>query len=782
VSLRFSVPLLPAAACAALLLGPRLFAQDTRSVTEPRLPPVCAVLDARLSAPAGRLPAADERRLDTARIQAAIDSCAAGHAVELRAERSGNVFLAGPIRLRGGVTLVIDKGAALFGSRDPRLYDLAPGSCGVVDRRGHGCKPLILADRAPGSAIMGDGAIDGRGGETLLGQKLTWWDLAHIAKVRDLQQSCFRLVVVRHSDNFVLYRITLRNSPNFHVLVQQTDGFTAWGVRIDTPRTARNTDGIDPASSTNVSILHSWISDGDDDVAIKAGGLGPATHMTIADDRFYSGHGMSIGSETNGGVNAIVVRNLTIDGADNGIRIKSDRSRGGLVEKISYDDVCMRDVKNPILMTPLYTAHAGDLLPEYRRIVLRDVHIVTPGRITLDGLDADHRLGLTFDNVFADGIRPEEIRAQDAEIALGPRMGNLVPGGQGVSVTRAAASQPGTPLNCAGRFVPFEAAASVPNSAESVPPVDRAMYVAADGTGEFVSVQQAVNAAPANGAVIHIAPGVYRGSVTIDKPNIRLVGLDRDPSKVILVDDRSAGTSGGTLHSATVNVRGDNFLAEGITFENDWNTTHPQLPEGSQALALMVTGDHSIFRDVRVLGNQDTLYAGSRNCSPNAEPCAPARQYFTHCYIAGNVDFIFGDGKAVFDRCEIHSTSHHGGFITAQAKHYPAQDSGFVFRDCRLTADPGVSDVYLGRPWRKYATAIFLNTQMGGFIAPAGWREWHPGETQRLKTAFYAEYRSKGPGAEPSRREPWSHQLKASQTAAYSTPKFLDGWKPDAQR
>ncbi len=470
--MRFRSPhrFLLAVALAWLLLAPSLLGQDTRSIAEPRFPVPCTVLDASLSAPDGRLPAADEQRLDTARIQAAINACASGHAVELRALHAGDLFLTGPVQLRPCVTLLIEQGVTLFASRDPRLYDLSPGSCGVVDKRGHGCKPLILADHAPGSGIMGDGIIDGRGGETLLGQKQTWWDLAHIAKVHDLQQSCFRLVVVNHSDNFVLYRITLRNSPNFHVLVQQTDGFTAWGVKIDTPRTARNTDGIDPASSTNVSILHSWISDGDDDVAIKAGKLGPATHMTIADDHFYYGHGMSIGSETNGGVSAIRVRNLTIDGADNGIRIKSDRSRGGLVQDVSYDDVCMRNVRNPILLTPLYTTHSGDLLPEYRDITLRNVRIVTPGRITLDGLDARHKLSLTFDNVFVDQLQPKDIRAADANITLGPGIGNLTPIGSDVTLNRAPGSQPGTPLPCDGRFPPFPAEKTGPASTEAAPP------------------------------------------------------------------------------------------------------------------------------------------------------------------------------------------------------------------------------------------------------------------------------------------------------------------------
>lgn len=475
--LPFSTCLISRVALAGLLLAGPLAAQDMRHVTEPSFPAVCVVLDAHLSAPDGHLPAADEQRLDTARIQAAIDGCMPGHAVELRATRDGNVFLTGPLQLRTGVTLLVDAGTALYASRDPRLYDLTPGSCGVVDKKGHGCKPLIFAGHAPGSGIMGDGVIDGRGGETLRGEKVTWWDLAHIAKIRDLQQSCFRLVVVRHSNNFVLYRITLRNSPKFHVVVEQTDGFTAWGVKINTPSTARNTDGIDPSSSSNVSILHSWISDGDDDVAIGAGAGGPATHITVADDHFYFGHGMSIGSETHGGVSAIYVSHLTIDGGVNGIRIKSDRSRGGLVQDVSYDDVCMRNVRNPILMTPLYTTHEGDLLPEYRDITLRNVHSVTPGRVTLEGLDAAHPLGVTFDNVFVDGLQAKDIRAAFADVTVGPEIGNLTPSGDNVTVTRAPDSHSGTPVACS--FIPFPTNTTVPASAENTPPEDPSLYVAA---------------------------------------------------------------------------------------------------------------------------------------------------------------------------------------------------------------------------------------------------------------------------------------------------------------
>jgi len=765
-------------------LSADLPAQDRRTVVEPHIPAVCTKLEAKLSAPRGVLSDADERRMDTDRIQKAIDHCQAGKAVELHGSGARNVFLAAPFRLQPGVTLLIDANTVLYASRNPRDYDISPGGCGVVDQNGHGCKPLIIADHAPHSAIMGDGAIDARGGETLLGQNTSWWDLAHIAKINDTKQNCTRILIVRESDDFILYRITLRNSPNFHVAVEKTNGFTAWGVKIDTPATARNTDGIDPSASTNVSIVHSYIRTGDDNVAIKAGKAGGSSHITVAHNHFYSGHGMSIGSETSGGVSAIRVSDLSIDGADNGIRIKSDPSRGGLVQDVVYDDVCIRNVRNPIILTPKYTLAKGDLFPIYRDITLKDVHVVTPGQITLDGFDGQHKLGVALDNVFADGLSASAIHASNAELSLGPRLGNLISGGEssgeGVTATQRPGSSAGMPVACEGRFEEYPANPTAPRSASIAPPVDNTLYVGADGSGDFYSIQKALDVAPADGAMLLIAPGIYREAILITKPNIRLRGSNADASRTVIVFDQSAGTSGGTLHSATAEIRGDNFRAENLTLANDWNATHAQVPVGSQALAVLVAADKAIFNNVRFLGNQDTLYAGSRNCAPDGEPCTPTRQYFTHCYVEGNVDFIFGDSKAVFDHCEIHSTPHSEGFLTAQSKHYPTEDSGFVFNHCTLTAAAGAENIWLGRPWRPYAKVIFLNTEMGAHILPAGWREWHPGETHSIETVYYAEYNSTGPGAHVGERESHTKLLTAAEAAQFETKTFFDGWDPAA--
>ena len=380
----------PSSACglAALLAlsGAAATAQDRRTVVEPRFPPACTVLEARLDAPGGLLSEESERRPDTERLQEAIDRCPAGQAVKLTRAGEKHVFLTGPLRLKPGVTLWVDAHAAALrlaqpaglrrGARELRI--LTP-----TNARGRGCRPLLLAEDAPGSGVMGDGAIDGRGGAVLLGQDLTWWQLAKKAKVLDLPAELPAGPGRAALQRFTLYRITIRSSPSFHVVAEQTDGFTAWGVKIRTPRTARNSDGIDPSSSTNVTIAHCHIDTGDDNVAIKAGGAGPATHMTIAHNHFYSGHGMSIGSNTNGGARAIRVVDLTIDGADNGLRIKSDRSRGGLVEDVSYENVCMRNVANPIVLTTMYTTFPGDRLPVYRDIRLKDVRSVTTGWSTV---------------------------------------------------------------------------------------------------------------------------------------------------------------------------------------------------------------------------------------------------------------------------------------------------------------------------------------------------------------------------------------------------------------
>jgi polygalacturonase len=436
-------------------------AQDTRNVVEPSIPPACTALKATLGSAGNSIDPANESKLDTARIQAALDACTPGRAVVLqRAGEGVDAFLSGPLQLRRGVTLVVERGAYLYASRNPRDYDLdsTPGVCGTVTKDSGSratCKGLINGENVADAGVMGDGVIDGRGGETMIGRPMSWWTLAGSKRFGELQNNP-KLIHLSHCDNFTLYRITLMNSPHFHVYFSESNGFTAWGVKIWAPPRASNTDGIDPYSSTNVTIAHSFIHTGDDQVAIKSLTGAPASHMSILHNHFYAGHGMSIGSEVAGGASAIRVSDLSIDGADNGLRIKSNITRGGLVRDVQFEDVCIRATGNPLFLDTHYTAIVSpekDRPPTFREIVFRNVRVEGGGRVVLDGLDAEHRLGIQFDNVWFD--QPARIRIQASHSDVTASSFNLDLKGEDVKVAETAGSA--AKNTCSGKFVEFPA-------------------------------------------------------------------------------------------------------------------------------------------------------------------------------------------------------------------------------------------------------------------------------------------------------------------------------------
>lgn len=359
------------------MIAATAWGQDTRQVTEPKIPPSCIKLPAQLRAVDDKIAEVDEGRLDTERIQKALDTCKAGMAVELETASGNNAFLSGPLEMRSGVTLLVDKGVTLYGSRDAAVYesvdesraaDATPGLCGTIatgappavfpapQRRAPvrgGCRPLISVMNAKDVGIMGDGVIDGRGYAQILHKDYSWWQMSRRAEPKNERYFTPRMIVASHADGLVLYRITLHNSTNFHVSVNGTNGFTAWGVHLLTPTTrgmdARNTDGIDPGSSTNITVTHSWIDNGDDNIAIKTG----TTHMSVLDNHFYNGHGMSIGSETFSGDSYLLVDGLTEDHTTSGIRIKSNATRGGLVHDAVYRNNLYEGCEEPNLDQPL---------------------------------------------------------------------------------------------------------------------------------------------------------------------------------------------------------------------------------------------------------------------------------------------------------------------------------------------------------------------------------------------------------------------------------------------
>lgn len=439
-------------------------AQDTRHVTEPKIPPACTVLKANLHEANNALAGADETKLDTERIQSAMDHCGQGKAVELRGDGERNAFLSGPLELRDGVTLLIDKGVTLYASRNPKDFETSPGTCGISGPESRPCKPLISAINVKNAAVMGEGAIDGRGDKGVIGKSYTWWQQSRAAEPTNARYSAPRLFIANHADGLILYNIRLHNSPNFHVAVNNTNGFTAWGVHIQTPTVrgtdARNTDGIDPGNSQNITVTKSWIDNGDDNIAIKAN----VQHMSVLDNHFYDGHGMSMGSESRD-EDAILVDTLTLDHTTSGVRIKANVQRGGLVRNITYRNLCMRDVQVPISISPFYNNQTtdgivdlglkGDKIPDYKGITFENVISMTPGIAQIAGYNADHITEVTLNGVEIRGVKPDQVRAQFASITVGPKGSNLDFTGDGVTSIRSKMRANMT-FTCDGKFVPYQ--------------------------------------------------------------------------------------------------------------------------------------------------------------------------------------------------------------------------------------------------------------------------------------------------------------------------------------
>jgi pectinesterase len=274
--------------------------------------------------------------------------------------------------------------------------------------------------------------------------------------------------------------------------------------------------------------------------------------------------------------------------------------------------------------------------------------------------------------------------------------------------------------------------------------------VAKDGTGDYKYIQDAIDAMrvfPLAPITLYIKNGVYNEKIELPATNTDVTFIGESVDKTIITfNDYSGRGKLTTFNSFTAKIVGNRFRAENITFSNAAG------PVG-QAVALHVEADQAIFVNCRFLGNQDTIYTGGET----------ARQLFVNCYIEGTTDFIFGPATAVFQNCEIRSKSN--SYITA-ASTTPGKKFGYVFMDCKLTADSNVTKVYLGRPWRSGSKTVFLRCTMDKHITPEGWNNW--GNPANEQTTFYAEYKNNGAGAGITNRVKWSHQLNEKEAANYS--------------
>jgi pectinesterase len=294
------------------------------------------------------------------------------------------------------------------------------------------------------------------------------------------------------------------------------------------------------------------------------------------------------------------------------------------------------------------------------------------------------------------------------------------------------------------------------------------IVVAPDGSGQFKTVQAAIDSIPDNNAewrLILIKPGTYRERLLINerKTFIILRGEDKEVGRTLLTFNRYAGMDDpeapgnklGPNGSESVLIQADNFTAENITFENASGAVAP-------AVAVRTMGDKQIFRNCRFLGWQDTLWVDGK------------RTYFRDCYVEGRIDFIFGRATAVFEKCHIHATD--GGCITA-ASTEPETPFGLVFLKCKITC--AEDRTFLGSPWEKGAAAAFIECDLGEHLRPEGWKEWRG--TENHKTARFVEYRNTGPGANTSKRPAWTRQLSEAEAKNYTVENILSGedrWDP----
>ncbi len=309
---------------------------------------------------------------------------------------------------------------------------------------------------------------------------------------------------------------------------------------------------------------------------------------------------------------------------------------------------------------------------------------------------------------------------------------------------------------------------------EEKEPIEFKYVVDINGSGDFTSVQEAIDAVPDHLFIptyIMIKNGTYKEEITVPKGKDNLVLVGESVEKVILTYDNAAqkidpetNQTYGTSGSSSTFIHGKGFVALNITFENSAGRDY------GPALAIYVNSDKSVFYNCRFLGRQDTFFG--RNI----------RMYLKNCYIEGTVDFIFGPATAVFEDCDIHG---YGGTSITAASTEPYVDFGFVFRNCKLTAESGVR-TDLGRPWRPYAAVAYIETEMADFVKPEGWNNW--GNADNEATARFAEYKNTGPGANLSQRVEWMNVLSDAEAEKYETLNVLkktyaensveDNWDP----
>ncbi|XP_022952377.1 probable pectinesterase/pectinesterase inhibitor 7 isoform X1 [Cucurbita moschata] len=295
--------------------------------------------------------------------------------------------------------------------------------------------------------------------------------------------------------------------------------------------------------------------------------------------------------------------------------------------------------------------------------------------------------------------------------------------------------------------------------------------VALDGTGNFKSITDAIAAAPNNSNTrfyIRVSPGIYHEHLEIASAKKFIALIGENEFTTIIVDNRSNAGGFRTSESATMVVKGNNFMAQHLSFEN--SADH----QDGQAVAVLDDAKYTVYYKCRFLSFQDTLYSKGEY------------QFFKGCDIYGTVDFIFGNGLAMFQDCNVYARlPSNDSTVTAQSKKQWTQ-SGFSFQNCTVTVSPEIASckalvkIYLGRPWKPYSTVVFMESFLDDNVQPQGWMLW-PGVP--VNNLFYAEYNNRGPGANTTHRVNWPgfHVIDRQLAKSFTVENFINGtyWLPE---
>lgn len=319
------------------------------------------------------------------------------------------------------------------------------------------------------------------------------------------------------------------------------------------------------------------------------------------------------------------------------------------------------------------------------------------------------------------------------------------------------------------------------------------IHISKDGTGDFESIQKALDSLPKNGTAEHtlfIHKGVYEEQITNTTPHVTFLGEDKNNTILtyglyahMLMED---GMKRGTFRTYSCLIDTYDFTAKNITFEN---SAGKGIDVG-QALAVYADGDRLSFENCRFLGNQDTIFTGPlppKEIEPNGfigpkqnDPRINGRHYYKDCYLEGDIDFIFGSATAYFENCTFFSKytgKEISSYVTA-ASTPEGQEYGYVMENCRFEGNCPPDNAYLGRPWREYAKTVLINCYIGDHICREGWHDWN--KEGAHKNAFYAEYGSYGPKGDMDHRPDWIYRLKETDLVKYTKDAVLsgsDGWK-----